>query len=105
MIDEERLEKALRYLATTDSECAKLKANQARTEYQAKRTEALILKLGEGAMDLRKAEAKADPRSESAWEEHFKAIEAYESVRAKRETEAIIVETWRSMNANRRQGQ
>jgi hypothetical protein len=105
MINEDRLEKALTYLATTDADCASLKANVARTEYLAKRHEALVFQIADGPIDARKAEAKASGEVASKWEEHFKAIEAYEAVRAKRETEVIVVETWRSMNANRRQAQ
>lgn len=105
MIDEDRLSKSLTYLATTDAECAALKANVARTEYLAKRHEALVFQIADGSIEARKAEAKASGEVATKWEEHFKAIEAYEAVRAKRETEAIVVDTWRSMNANRRQGQ
>ena len=105
MIDDARLEKALRYLATTDADCASLKADVARTEYLAKRHEALVFQLSDGSVEARKAEAKSSGEVAEKWEQHFKAIEAYESIRAKRETESVIVDTWRSMNANRRQGQ
>lgn len=105
MIDEKRLEQALTYLATTDDECAELRADMARTEFKAKAVKASIFKLSEGSVGLREAVAETAPETVSAYETHFKAMHAYHAMTNKRATEVIVVETWRSMNANRRQGQ
>jgi hypothetical protein len=35
---------------------------------------------------------------------YFDTMQKYEAMRNKRTTETIVVETWRSLNASRRQG-
>lgn len=106
MIDEDRLEKALKYLATTDDDCAGLRADMARTEFKAKAVRAAMVKLSTGSSaSAREAEADTTTEVETAWESHFKAMHAYHAMANKRSTESIVVDTWRSMNANRRQGQ
>jgi hypothetical protein len=103
MISEDRMTKALTYLAETDEDCAELKANVARTEYIAKLREATAFKIAEGNVESRKADAKLSREAQEAWDLHFIAMTDYERVRAKRETQSIIIDTWRSLNANRRQ--
>ena len=104
-IPDSRLEKALHYLATSDQSSAELKADVARTEYVAKLREAAAYKLSEGTVEERKAIAKLAATSQEAWEKHFLAIAAYEKVRAKRELESLVVDVYRTVSANRRQGQ
>lgn len=76
-----------------------------RTELKAKAVKAAVFKLAEGSSAAAR-EAVADTSQEvaEAWETHFKAMHAYHAMANKRATEAIVVDTWRSMNANRRQG-
>lgn len=105
MIDDKRLEKALHYLATTDEECAGLRADMERTEFKAKTVKATVFKLSEGSVAERNATAETDSRTVEAYEAHFKAMHEYHAMANKRGTEAIVVDTWRSMNANRRQAQ
>lgn len=100
-----RMEMALQFLSTTDYKCADLKASVARTEYMAKLQEAFAYKASSGTVEERKAEAKMDDTSQKRWDVHFSAITEYEQIRAKRETEALVVEVWRSLGANRRAGQ
>jgi hypothetical protein len=104
VITEDRLTRALTYLSQTDDECAELKANVARTEYLAKLRESSGFLTAAGNIEERKANAKQDSTVQTYWEEHFKAVAAYEAVRAKRELEALIVDVWRTTSANRRQG-
>ena len=105
-ITEDRLTKALTYLATSDQECADAKSWVARTEYLAKLREAFAFKAAQGdTVRDREVAAKTDQDAQKCWEIHFEAIASYEKLRAKRELEALIVEVWRSVNANRRQGQ
>ena len=104
MITDDRLTRALTYLSQTDEECAELKANVARTEYLAKLRESSGFLTADGNIEERKASAKQDSTVQTYWEEHFKAVAAYEAVRAKRELEALIVDVWRTTSANRRQG-
>lgn len=95
----------MRYLATTDDQCAALRADMERSEYKAKAVKAVIFKTGAGSVADRNAEADAHAETCAAYEAHFKAMHAYHAMANKRATEAIVVDTWRSMNANRRQGQ
>lgn len=105
MIDDIRLEQALTYLATTDEPCAGLRADMERTEFKAKAVRAAMVKLSPGSSaSAREAEADSSPEVMDAWEKHFKATHDYHAMANKRSTESIIVDTWRSINANRRQG-
>ena len=102
MIDEQKLERAMNYLAETDETCAELKANVARTDYLAKVAEALAFNLCEGSNDVRKNEARVAAPVREAWEAHFSAMKAYEVVRARRERAILTIEVWRTISANRR---
>lgn len=102
-ITQERMEHALQYLADTDEPCAALRADMERAEFRAKRTEQAIFKISDGTVAERTADAKTSPDTEAAWEKYFTALQAHEAMRNKRSTEVIVVETWRSLNANRRQ--
>ncbi len=104
LVSEDRLEKALSYLAQTDEACAEAKAHVLRTEHLAKVAEALAFKATEGPVELRKQIARLAGPSREAWEAHFQAVVAYETLRAKREKEVLVIETWRSLNANQRKG-
>lgn len=103
MIDETKLERAMNYLAETDEVGAELKTNVARSEYMAKVAESMAFNLLEGPMEARKHEARVAGAVKEAWESHFKAMQAYEVVRARRERAVLTVDVWRSQNANRRQ--
>lgn len=104
MIDEARLGQALRYLATTDNECAELRTRMERFEFRAKAIKDAIFKRLEGSVADRQAEAGSSGEYSAAMDDYFAAMEAYEAMRNKRGTEAIVVEVWRSFQANRRQG-
>ena len=103
-ITQERMEDALQYLADTDEPCAALRAEMERAEFRAKRTEQAIFKISDGTVAERTATAKTSADTEAAYELYFAALQEYEAMRNKRSTESIVVETWRSLNANRRQG-
>lgn len=104
MITNEKMEKALHDLESTDVISAELKADVERREYMFKRAKALCFKLAEGTVADRNAQAETAAESLEAAEKWFIAIKESEEVRAKRQTSALIVEVWRSMNANRRTG-
>lgn len=105
MISEERLQKALTYLAETDEPSALLKADVARKEYACKLGRSIEFIEANGSVELRKAVADSSTRVVRAEEELVMAILAYEKIKAKRATQELVVEVWRSLNANRRQGQ
>ena len=104
MITDERCGKALHYLASTDEDAAELKTAMARSEYLvdlARKKEFLI---AEGNIEVRKALAETSESVKLAQENYLAALLSFEKIRAKRVTEALVVETWRSVNANRRMG-
>ena len=103
-ITTERMEKALSYLAETDETCANLRADMERAEFKAKAIrDALFMRLT-GTVAERTAQAGEKAEYHEAMNRYFGFVSAYESVKNKRSTEAIVCECWRSLNANRRQG-
>jgi len=104
MVSEERLTKALKYLAETDEECARARALVKGLEEQRKTVKALAYLEAEGTNTDRQEKAYAS----SEYTEHIarleNAIADYELLANKRSTEALIVEVWRSEGANRRRG-
>lgn len=98
------MEQAIEYLADTDELCAALRSDMERAEWRAKRTKAAIFTLSTGSVAERTALADTHADTEAAWAQYFDALQAHESMRNKRATESIVVDTWRSLNANRRQG-
>ena len=100
----ERAEKALRYLAETDQEIAEARADVSRAEYILKRREATSYLSASGTQEERRSIARASDDYEQASETYTKALAAYEYLKAKRETERIVWETWRSLESSRRQG-
>lgn len=104
MISEEQCENALKYLASTDETGAILKGNVARSEYLAKLARAKVFLLSEGSVEARKATAEVSTEVQKAEDDYCTAVVEFEKVRAKRATRELIVETWRSVNANRRHG-
>lgn len=104
MISESRLEKAMSYLATTDEEAAQLLADMERAEFKAKAVRDALIKHGEGGLGERTAAAGCAPEYAAAMDAYFAAVRAFNAVKNKRQTEATVVDVWRSINANRRQG-
>jgi hypothetical protein len=105
VVTEDRAGKALRYLATTDGDTADAKVEVARAEYRCKLIRAsVILEQTEGSVALKEAKAEVDPRTQAAEADRFKAMGVFEHLKAKRATEEWVMELWRSLNANRRQG-
>ena len=104
MISDERAEKALRYLAGTDESCGAAKAHQERMEYKAKTVRQLVFLLEAGTIAERQAKAEVDHDHQNALEEYFDAMKTYSAIANKRETERIVLDTWRTISANRRSG-
>jgi hypothetical protein len=104
MISDDRCSKALTYLAQTDEEAAEAKVSVARKEWLLEFSRKKMFLLCEGSVEKRKAEAELTSEVGVAMENYLQAMLAHEKVKAKRLTEALIVETWRSVNANRRTG-
>lgn len=104
MISDDRAEKALRYLAATDESCGAAKAHQERMEYKAKAVRQQVFLIEEGTVAERQAKAEVDHDHQNALEEYFDAMKNYSAIANKRETERIVLDTWRTISANRRSG-
>lgn len=104
MISEARLEKALTMLATTDEQIAELKGDVARKEYLCKLVRSKQFLVAEGSVEARKATAEVSEDVQAAEEILSGAIIDYEKLRAKRETESLLVDVWRSLNSARSKG-
>jgi hypothetical protein len=93
------------YLSANDDLCAELKADVARTKYLAELAEAFAFKsLSSGSVADKQAEVQLNKEVQARWEQHFKAIAAYEKARATRERGEMIFQGWRTASSNRRQG-
>lgn len=103
-VTQQRMEDALAYLSDTDEPCATLRADMERAEFRAKRTEQAVFKISDGTVAERTAIAKTSPDTEAAFEKYFEAMRDYHAMANRRATESIVIDTWRSLNANRRQG-
>jgi hypothetical protein len=103
-VTQDRMELALDDLANTDEEIAQLKTNVKRAEYVLKRREAHAFLSCEGAVKERESAAKVDTDVIAAYDAHTDAMEEYERLAAKRETWALIIEAWRTVEASRRRG-
>ena len=104
MISDERAEKALRYLVDTDESCALLKAEVERAEFAFKRTREAVFTHSSGTVAERQAEAVQHADTLAAHERLVAAIAAHAKIANKRDTERIVMDTWRTIQANRRQG-
>ena len=106
MISQERLQQALTYLASTDEECGKLRADVARAEFKAKSIRNTIYKaIATGSIADRQAEAETAQEYLDAKMVEFQKFAEYEAMKNKRATESILIDVWRSLNAGRRSGQ
>ena len=103
MISEERAEKALRFLVDTDETCAAAKADVERAEYAYKRTKEMVFIHAEGTVAERQATAALHVKSKEAHEHYVSCLAHYGHIANKRETERIVLDTWRTICANRRQ--
>ena len=103
-INVERMEKGLKYRATTDEPCAKLKESVERAAFKAKRVKASIFLHEEGTVAERNAKAEDSHEYDEAMEGYFRSLASHEAMKNKRATEEIVIEVWRSLNAGRNRG-
>ena len=101
-IDQNRMESALDYLATTDDAFADAKAQLARCEILAKRARHRIFITESGTVAERQAKADIHPEVGQADDDLVEAITVYERIKAKRERASVVIDVWRSLNASLR---
>ena len=104
IITEDKLQAAIKGMVETDDTCATAKVEVGRKDFLCRIAKSKIFLNSEGNIEQRKAKAEISPEVFSAQEEYFTAMGEYEKLKAKRETNAFVIEIWRSENANRRQG-
>lgn len=104
LISEARLEKALSYLATTDEKFARLKTELARKSYLVDLARKKQFLLWTGNVEERKSQAEVSQDVQEAISAELDAMLAYETMRARRTTEALICDMWRTQEASRRAG-
>lgn len=106
MISEDRLSKSLKYLAETDEPAAKAKALMLGLEEQIKSLKGILFV--QLPSDMKVAEKDARVFAHEEYKNHIEkyqnAVADYEILKNKRDTEGLIVEVWRSLNANQRRG-
>lgn len=105
MITEDRLKKALTFLAETDEPAAQARAYADLMQEKRKVMKAtMMLDSDAKSNQMRECEAYCSIEYREHLEEIKNAVYEYETLRLKRQTESQIVEVWRSENANRRSG-
>ena len=104
MISDERAEKALAYLVKTDQEAAAAKAHVIAMEQQTKTVKAMQFLEAEGTVAEREARAATSRDYLAACQKHHAAVADYELLKNKRLSESLVIEAWRSIQANRRHG-
>lgn len=103
-ISGDRLQKSLTYLSETDEPAAKARALVKALEQRRKTVKAFAFLAAGGAMAEKEAKAYASPEYEEVTEAIENAVADSELYFNKRSTESLIVEVWRTTQANRRSG-
>lgn len=95
----------LEYLLETDDRLGHLKASAKYYEkFKARKIKAQKFLEKTGTKDERESKAYINPEYEQVMQEKRDIDEELETIIAKRTTCELIIEVWRSRNANRRQG-
>lgn len=97
-------EKALDYLVETDEKSAQAKALMLFIEDKKKTVKATQMANMDGSISGREMEALASDEYKAVCDEYRDAVYDYEMLRNRRKSAELTIELWRSMNANRRQG-
>jgi hypothetical protein len=105
MISDDRMEKALRFLAETDDELAEAEADLLRAEKLVEKVTDKIFLTSDGSVADRKARASVSSELAPLEESQIQALVKHRQIKAKRDTEKLVIEVWRTYQANRRMGQ
>ena len=100
----DRAQKSIRYLAETDEPAAKARSLKDGLEDQKKTILATEFLKHQGSQGERAKLAEASEIYKQHLQKLEFAIYDYELYRNKRMTESLVIEMWRSENANRRNG-
>lgn len=100
--NERRVERALDFLCRTDQPYAQATARLAAAELRVKQAREIAFLEAEGTQGERAARALCSDGVREASEALEKAIEQKELLKAQRTTATVVIEVWRSLNANQR---
>lgn len=103
-LDEDRVEKALKYLAETDSKHAIAKAEMDSAEEYLKSVKGLCFLQASGTVAEREARAVSDPDYTTAISTWTDLVKKFKTLDNKRQTEIRMIEVWQTLSANRRKG-
>lgn len=101
-ITQDRMEAALHYLGETDVVFSLEKADLERSEISRKRVRARVFLTEVGTVAERQAKAEIHEDAVTADDRYIGCIESFETLKARRQRAEIVIEVWRSINANRR---
>jgi hypothetical protein len=104
VIDIPRRDKALRFLVETDEVAAKAKAYMIGLEKQEKTVLAVEILKCKGSVQERDAIARTSAGYKEWLSKYEGSVFDFEKLRNERNSEELLVECWRSENANRRAG-
>ena len=104
-LSDDRMEKALRFLAESDEDAAALFVDMERAEIKAKRIKDELFLHEEGSIPERQAKAAQRGEYLAAMDGYYAAAQKFKHIANKRATEELVVRAWQTLAANRRQGQ
>jgi len=100
--DSRRVAKALDFLVSSDGEYARRTAALAAAELRVKQAREVAFLGAEGTQAERAAQAILDPTVTEANKALEEAIYKKELIKAQRASAQVLIEVWRSLNANQR---
>ncbi len=104
LVSDDEVGNAVRFLAENAAAIGHARQRMVETEALVKSTEALLITgQSDGAMQLRQAVARADPKWMEANVAHAEAVGEFQKMQALREGAAAKIEMWRSEQASLRQ--
>lgn len=98
------VEEAMNYLVNTDFICADAKVNAERWKYVSKRKRSHVIITESGTGPVKNAKAEIADEVVKADDEYFKCLQEFEQMSARRKTMQLVVEVWRTEQANMRKG-
>ena len=102
MISQDRLEKAITFLAESDNSFAEAKVDMERAKHKADAVQNAIFLRETGTVAERSAKAGISEEYDKAMSVYFEAMGLFDYIRNKRRTEELVVDIWRSIEASRR---
>lgn len=102
--NEKNVGAALRYLTDTDESYGRMVARVKAMEYEVKTIRALVLLDATGTVAEKEAKSCSSAPYRAFIESYQNAVADKEITQAKRKTNELLIDVWRSCNANMRKG-